>query len=78
MTVPSCSHGFPSPANCTDCMADGVMVPTQRPQVVHRFIAAYDGHCDRCSDPIRPGEEICLLDDGETYIHAEHAPRERS
>jgi hypothetical protein len=58
-------------------MEDGVMVLAQQAKALRVFEARYPGRCDRCTDGIEPGDEIALLEDGETYVHADHLPRGR-
>lgn len=70
----TCPHGFPSPANCGTCIADGWTPPAKatRPAgVVRTLTAQYGGHCDRCGESIERGDEIALMDD-DSYEHAEH------
>jgi hypothetical protein len=72
MTAPLdlCPHGDVAAA-CVDCLT-GKPPERPAPKPLRIFEAKYPGRCDRCRDPIEPGEEIALMDDGETYEHAEH------
>lgn len=58
----TCTHGFPSPASCVDCMEDGPVGPARlAPEQVltaERWMdARYEGRCAR-----RPGHVIELGD----------------
>lgn len=61
------------PAACLDCLT-GKPPERPAPRALRVFEAQFPGQCDRCPDGIEPGEEIALLDDRETYCHAEHLP----
>jgi hypothetical protein len=72
MTADLCPHGDIAAA-CLDCL-DGKPPERPAPKALRVFEAMYRGTCDRCRDPIEPGEEIALMDD-DSYVHAEHLPR---
>lgn len=71
-----CPHGFPKPANCTDCMADGNLPPLPpRPKCPqptgYVTPARYPGDCRACHLPIHEGEDIAQMDNG-LWEHAHH------
>ena len=61
-----CVHGFPHPANCVDCMAEGPIAPP-RPSAEQKLWAQkvipakFNGQCGRdSSHPIVKGDPIGL------------------
>lgn len=80
-----CTHGFPKPANCIECMEEGNM-PTAK-KSIHRdnrdicteldnsapnpWTAQFGGHCLFCDDEITKNELIVRMSD-QTYQHAWH------
>jgi hypothetical protein len=71
--IATCTHGYPSPAACIDCMADGPVVPPPPPRppsptVASRLTARFSQRCGGCDDPIHAGDEIARMTDN-TYRH---------
>lgn len=54
----TCTHGFPSPAQCMTCIEDDGLgaAPVPPEKITHWFTARYDGQCTACDLPIRPGQ----------------------
>jgi hypothetical protein len=70
VTLP-CQHGFPTAANCWECMYEGNLdPPTPQPVRASRYgiEARYDGRCLTCDEPIHVGQAIALMTNG-TYRH---------
>lgn len=56
----TCAHGYPTPAACVDCHADGSLPPVPKPapeKVDYQFVARLFTDCQGCSLPIRIGDE---------------------
>lgn len=63
-----CEHGFPTPAACIECMAEGPMPKPRPKREGWPFTANYDGTCGGCSDGTKVGDRIVHMTDG-TYRH---------
>lgn len=68
-----CDCGADLRGCCVDCLT-GKPPERPNPKPLRVFVAQYPGDCDRCGDPISPGEEIALMDD-DSYVHAEHVTK---
>lgn len=69
----ACTHGMPSPASCVECMEEGNLPPTPRPEpdhVVATFRAKFEGSCRVCGFAIQVGQVVHKLEPSETYVHA--------
>jgi hypothetical protein len=69
--VKECTHGFPSPASCWECMLDYGQGadPKVRDEVAATFAAKYDGDCHECDLPISAGQTIHKLEPSGRYVH---------
>lgn len=58
--VKECTHGFPTPAACWECMLDGPVSPPKKrfKAVMWMNAARRESECGRCGEWIRVGEEI--------------------
>lgn len=64
-----CEHGYPSPASCVDCMAEGVMPdPPKLRREGWPFTAQFDGTCGGCDSGTEVGQRIVRMSDG-SYRH---------
>lgn len=72
-----CPHGMPSPASCTDCMADGPVAPPPRWKAIDGpFRARFPGVCTGCDSEFAVSDLVQRYDRGErtVYVHQGHRP----
>lgn len=67
-----CTHGYPKPSNCWDCMEDGNLDPppseTRLAPTSKVFKAEFDGHCPSCNLGIHENQLVRRMSD-DSYRH---------